>query len=146
MRRAGYARRVERLELGFEGTPLRAQLVDAVLRGEKTATAGLLVDLEREGEELPEVGERWALAGVDGGDVGAVEVTEVRVLRVDDADLAFARDEGEGFQTVADWREAHDRFWRGYADEIRAYLGDPEWDVDDDTLFVALRFRLVETG
>ena len=45
---------------------------------------------------------------------------------------------------MADWRAAHDRFWRSYAAEIRAYLDDPGWDVTDDTEFVAERFRLVE--
>lgn len=135
---------MRKFELGFAGTPLREQLVAAVLRGEKTATAGLLVDYERDGEPLPEVGERLALVDNEGGEVAVIEVTEVRVLRVGDADLQFARDEGEGFASVADWREAHDRFWRGYVNEIRDYLRDPTWDVDDDTLFVAERFRLVE--
>jgi uncharacterized protein YhfF len=132
------------MELGFAGTPLRRQLVDAVLRGEKTATAGLLVDYEREDEPLPSVGDRSLL--LDDGDAGVavVEVTDVRVLRVADCELAFARDEGEGFESVAAWRDAHERFWRGYADEIRAYLDDPGWDVTDDTLFVAERFRVVE--
>jgi uncharacterized protein YhfF len=135
---------VEKYELGFAGTPLREQLVAAVLRGEKTATAGLLVDFERLGEAVPEPGERYLLVGRDDEGVGVVEVTEVRVLPVGECDLEFARDEGEGFDTVAAWREAHERFWRGYADEVREYLGDPDWDVTDDTLFVAERFRLVE--
>jgi uncharacterized protein YhfF len=135
---------VEKYELGFAGTPLREQLVAAVLRGEKTATAGLLVDFERLGEAVPEPGERYLLVGRDDEGVGVVEVTEVRVLPVGECDLEFARDEGEGFDTVAAWREAHERFWRGYADEVCEYLGDPDWDVTDDTLFVAERFRLVE--
>ena len=135
---------MERLELGFAGTPLREQLVAAVLRGDKTATAGLLVDFEREREALPEPGQRSLLVDNDDVGVAVVETTEVRVLRVADCDEQFARDEGEGFGSVAAWREAHERFWRGYADEIRAYLGDPAWDVTDDTLFVAERFRLVE--
>lgn len=131
-------------ELGFAGTPLREQLVAAVLRGDKTATAGLLVDYEREGEALPQPGRRSLLVDNDGKGVAILETTEVRVLRVGDCDEQFARDEGEGFETLAEWREAHDRFWRGYADEIRDHLGDPDWDVTDDTLFVAERFRLVE--
>jgi uncharacterized protein YhfF len=135
---------MEGMELGFAGTPLREQLVAAVLRGDKTATAGLLVDFEREGEALPEPGQRFLLVDNDDVGVAVVETTEVRVLRVADCDEQFARDEGEGFGSVAAWREAHERFWRGYADEIRAYLGDPGWDVTDDTLFVAERFRLVE--
>jgi uncharacterized protein YhfF len=136
---------MRRMELGFAGTPLRAQLVEAVLRGDKTGTAGLLVDYERDGEALPEVGERLEL--VDGAErvVGVVEITGVRVVRVGDTDLEFARSEGEGFESVAEWREAHERFWRGYAEEVRAYLGDPGWDVGDDTLYVQERFRLVET-
>ena len=135
---------MKKAEFGFPGTPLREQLVAAVLRGDKTATAGLLVDYERDGDPLPEVGERYAVVDNEGRDVAVIEVTEVRVLPIGDTDEQFARDEGEGFESVAEWREAHDRFWRSYAGEIRDYLGDPDWDVTDDTLYVAERFRLVE--
>jgi uncharacterized protein YhfF len=135
---------VKNAEFGFAGTPLREALVAAVLRGEKTATAGLVVDYERDGDELPEVGERFLVLDNDDRGVAVIETTEVRVLRVRDCDLQFARDEGEGFESVADWRAAHDRYWRSYAAEIRAYLGDPDWEVSDDTEFVAERFRLVE--
>jgi uncharacterized protein YhfF len=135
---------VRKAEFGFPGTALREQLVAAVLRGDKTATAGLLVDYERDGEPLPEVGERYAVVDNEGRDVAVIEITEVRVLPVGDTDEEFARDEGEGFESVAEWRQAHDRFWRSYAGEIRDYLGDPDWDVTDATLYVAERFRLVE--
>jgi uncharacterized protein YhfF len=135
---------VRKAEFGFGGTPLREQLVAAVLRGDKTATAGLLVDYERDGEPLPKAGERYAVVDNEGRDVAVIETTDVNVCRIGDTDEQFARDEGEGFESVAAWREAHDRYWRSYADEIRAYLGDPDWDVSDDTLYVAERFRLVE--
>ena len=115
------------LELGFAGTPLRQRLVDAVLRGEKTATAGLL----DQHESLPVVGERCLLLGFADEPLAIVETTEVRVLRVSDVDLEFARDEGEGFQSVAEWRAAHEEFWAGIA-------------VRDDTLVVAERFTVVE--
>jgi uncharacterized protein YhfF len=135
---------VRKAEFGFAGTPLREQLVAAVLRGEKTATASLVVDYERDGDPLPEVGERYAVVDNDGRDVAVIEITEVRVLPVGETDVQFARDEGEGFESVADWREAHDRFWRAEADEIREHLGDPYWDVTDETLYVAERFRLID--
>jgi uncharacterized protein YhfF len=135
---------VRKAEFGFAGTPLREQLVAAVLRGDKTATAGLLVDYERDGEPLPKAGERYAVVDNEGRDVAVIEITDVNVCRIGDTEGQFARDEGEGFESVAAWREAHDRYWRSYADEIRAYLGDPDWDVSDDTLYVAERFRLVE--
>lgn len=119
------------MELGHPRTDLRRSLVDAVLRGEKTATAGLLADYELEGEQLPQVGERWALLDYDDKPVAVVAVTAVQVVRVGDVDLAFARDEGEGFTSVDDWRLAHEAFWAGHR-------------IFDDTLIVALRFRVID--
>ena len=48
-----------------------------------------------------------------------------------EVDLQFARDEGEGFESVADWRAAHERFW---SDE----------QITDETLIVCERFEVVE--
>jgi uncharacterized protein YhfF len=119
-------------ELGYARTELRRKLVDAVLRGDKTATAGLRADYAPHTDEpLPEVGDRFALLDFDDETVGVVETTEVRVVPAGEIDLEFARDEGEGFDTVEDWRAAHERFWA-------------ERGIDDDTLILAERFRLVE--
>jgi uncharacterized protein YhfF len=118
------------MELGYARTDLRRQLVDAVLRDEKTATAGLRSDYGPD-DRLPEAGDRSLLLGWDDEPVGVVETTEVRVVRAADVDLQFARDEGEGFESVADWRAAHERFWAGQ-------------EITDDTLVVAERFRLLE--
>jgi uncharacterized protein YhfF len=71
-----------------------------------------------------------------------IETTEVRVVRAGDVDERFARDEGEGFESVADWRAAHERFW-GPTPEREA-AGEPPFVVDDATLVVCERFRLVE--
>jgi uncharacterized protein YhfF len=132
-------------QFAFPG-PLRDTLVAAILRGEKTSTCGLLSDFQRDGDELPRVGERFQVADSNEQPVAVIETTEVRVLRVDEVDLDFAIEEGEGFATVAEWREAHERFWHSYADETRAYLGDPGWQVADHTMIVAERFRLVDEG
>jgi hypothetical protein len=64
------------LELGWARTELRRELVDAVLRGDKTATAGL----PEEGEELSRSGDRLALLDFDDEPVAIVEVTEIRVV------------------------------------------------------------------
>lgn len=121
--------------------PLRDQLVAAILTGEKTATAGLLVQLEAEGEALPEVGSRAVVVDSDERPVAIIETTEVRIVRAGDVDLQFAIDEGEGFSSVAEWRAAHERFWTSAP--MRELLGeDPE--ITDDTPVVAERFRLVE--
>ncbi len=89
-------------EFAFPG-PLRDKLVAAVLDGKKTATTGLLQDYELEGEPLPVVGARAAV----------IELTDVRVSRLGDVDVVHARDEGEGFSSVADWRAGHERYWHG---------------------------------
>jgi uncharacterized protein YhfF len=103
-----------------------------VLRGDKTATAGLRSDYAPHTDEpLPQVGERFALLDFDDRPVAVVETTEVRIVPAGEIDLEFARNEGEGFETVADWRRAHERFWSDH-------------EIDDDTLIVAERFRLVE--
>ncbi|MFE5487064.1 ASCH domain-containing protein [Streptomyces sp. NPDC056527] len=128
------------LALAFPG-PLRDQLVAAVLSGGKTSTTGLMVEFESEGEELPRVGERWALLDSEERPVAVVETTEVRVLPVGEIDLPFAIDEGEGYTTVAEWRASHERFWHGA--EMREFLGDPEFTVTDATIAVAERFRVV---
>ncbi|MPZ79255.1 MAG: ASCH domain-containing protein [Actinophytocola sp.] len=132
-----------RVEFAFPG-PLRDQLVAAILSGAKTSTSGLVMDYERENEPLPVAGQRLAI--VDSADrrVAEIEVTEVRVVRLADVDLRHAVDEGEGYESVAQWRAGHERFWHG--PEVRAELGDSGFTVHDDTLVVAERFRLVRAA
>jgi uncharacterized protein YhfF len=129
-------------EFGFPGE-LRDRLVAAILRGEKTATASLRAEYKPEGEdELPSAGQRSVVVDSHGRGVAIIEVTEVRVVPAGDVDEQFARDEGEGFDSVADWRAAHERFW-GPTPE-RGAAGEPAWEIDDRTLVVCERFRLVE--
>ena len=129
---------------GHPGSDLRRRLVELVLSGRKTASAGLLVEYELDGDQVPTPGLREVIMDADGRFVGETETTECRVLRMAEVDDRFARDEGEGFADAADWRAAHERFWNGYIDEIRDRLGDPGWSLTDDTLIVCQRFRLTE--
>jgi uncharacterized protein YhfF len=115
-------------ELGYARTELRRSLVDAVLAGRKTATAGLAESDEP--EDRP--GERYVLLGYDDEPVAVVEVTEARVIPASEIDVQFACDEGEGFETVEQWRHAHERFF--------------EQPIRPDTPIEAVRFRLVEDG
>ena len=59
-----------------------------------------------------------------------MELTEKRIIPASEIDLQFARDEGEGFESVDHWREAHERFF--------------ERPITPETPIVAVRFRLVE--
>jgi len=76
-------------------------------------------------------GERHILLGFDDEPLGLVKIGAAKVVRAADVDVQFARDEGEGFKTVSDWRAAHERAW---ADRL----------ITDDTLIVCEWFTLVE--
>ncbi|MEU4399607.1 ASCH domain-containing protein [Micromonospora orduensis] len=127
-------------EFAFPG-PLRDRLVAAILSGAKTATSGLLVGYERANEPLPRVGQRSAVVDSEGRRVAVIELTDVRVVRLGDVDLQHALDEGEGDESVAQWRAGHEAFW--HSAQVRAELGDPDFTVNDDTPVVVERFRLV---
>jgi uncharacterized protein YhfF len=127
-------------EFAFPG-PLRDELVAAIVSGAKTTTTGLVADYEHEGEPLPRPGERAVVIDSAGEPVTVIETVAVRVIRLADVDLAHALGEGEGYDSVAGWRAAHEQFW--HSDELRAALDDPDFTVDDDTLVVAEEFRLV---
>ena len=129
-------------EFGFPG-PLRDTLVAAVLRGEKTATASLRSEYLPEGiDPLPAVGTRSAVVDSDRRPVAIIEIIEVRIVRAADVDQQFAIDEGEGFESVAEWRAAHEHFWGPNPD--RETVGAEARTIDDDTLVVCQRFELVE--
>ncbi|GJF28873.1 hypothetical protein KNE206_15730 [Kitasatospora sp. NE20-6] len=130
-----------RAEFAFPG-PLRDQLVGAVLDGSKTSTTGLVAGYALLGEEVPPVGRREAVVDSDGRVVAVIELTEVRLVPLGGVDLAHARDEGEGYGTVAAWRAGHERFWHGA--EVREELGDPDFTVDDTTPLGRRRSRVVE--
>jgi uncharacterized protein YhfF len=130
-------------EFGFPG-PLRDRLVAAILSGAKTATSSLMADYEHGHEPLPRAGELSAVLDSAGRRVAVIETTGVRVVRLADVDLRHVLDEGEGDESVAQWRAGHEEFW--HSPEARAEMGDPGFTVTDDTLVVAQRFRVVRGG
>ncbi|TNC38831.1 putative protein N(5)-glutamine methyltransferase [Mumia zhuanghuii] len=148
------------LEFAFPG-PLRDRLAGLVASGAKTTTSSLAVELfiggqsvgeqsmggdsagaAEEPEGMPAVGERWRVVDSTGATVCVVETTDLRIAPLGEVDLRHALDEGEGDETLAQWRMSHEDFWNGA--EMRAYLGDDDFRVDDETLVVMERFRVVE--
>lgn len=129
-----------RCELGWPG-PMRDRLVEAVLTGEKTATSSLLREWHEEQEQLPHVGERQVVVDSADNPVAVVEIVGVETIRLGDADGELAVSEGEGFNSVDDWRQAHEDFW--VQGEARPPLFDGRWKLEDDTEIVVERFRVV---
>jgi uncharacterized protein YhfF len=78
----------------------------------------------------------------DGHGVAVIETTAIELKRLGNVGLQFAIDEGEGFETVEAWREAHVRFFT--SPELLAALGEPVVPIDDDTILVCETFRLVD--
>ncbi|WP_460527393.1 ASCH domain-containing protein [Flindersiella endophytica] len=113
----------------------------AILAGEKTTTTGLLEEYEHDGLPIPEPGTLQALVDSDGRRIAVLQIVEARVIPVHEVTEEFARAEGEGFETVAEWRSVHQKFFQG--EQVSQYLGKVP-DFDDDTLVVAERFRVVE--
>lgn len=128
-------------EFGFPGE-LRDRLVAAILAGEKTTTSFLHLELEVDGEELPEAGRREVVIDSAAQPVAVIEITGIRVLPLGEVDRQHALGEGEGFTGVEDWRRGHEEYW--HSAQYREAIGQPGFTVDDTTLMVALRFRLVE--
>ena len=122
---------------------LRDELTALALAGTKTTTAGLLVEMDLDGEAVPEPGERSVLIDSAERPVAVIETVACRVVRLADVEDRHAIDEGEGYANAEEFRVAHERFWNSYLDDLRERLGNPAFALTDDTLIVAERFRVV---
>lgn len=123
---------------------LRDELTALALAGVKTTTAGLLVEMELDGDTIPDPGGREILLDSDERPVAVIETVSYRIVRLADVDDRHAIDEGEGYADAAEFRVSHERFWNAYIDELRDRLGDPGFALDDDTLVALQRFKVVE--
>jgi uncharacterized protein YhfF len=78
-----------------------------------------------------------------GQEAAVIELTDVGVVPICEVDDDYARAEGRGYADAAQWRRAHEEFFRG--EGVAAFLGAvPE--ISDGTLVVTERFRLVMPG
>ena len=112
----------------FGATPEQAdELLQLVLDGTKTATAGALWDFEAEGEALPEVGSLSILLDGRGHPRALINVTDVAVVPFDQVGEEHARLEGEGDRSLDHWRAVHERFFsevssRGFEPDMPVVL------------------------
>ncbi|WP_312348237.1 ASCH domain-containing protein [Actinomyces sp.] len=111
-------------------------LLDLVLSGAKTATAGPLSDYEDEGEPLPEVGELGIVCDGAGNPRALVRTDAVGVVPFDEVDELHAAAEGEGDLSLDFWRRAHVRMLPGHEgrDIDEPWPEDTPWPTDDMVL------------
>ncbi|WP_189251145.1 ASCH domain-containing protein, partial [Streptosporangium pseudovulgare] len=93
------------------------------------------------GYELQFQHEKGSVLDSEGLPAVTIELVDVRVVPMKEIDDDFARAEGRGYSDVAQWRTAHEEFFR--SDGVSEFLGRTPV-IDDDTLVVAERFRVVE--
>jgi uncharacterized protein YhfF len=118
---------------------LADELAYLVLNGPKRATAGLVLEFERDGEPLPRPGDHSIVLNGQGQPVCVIRMTEVEVKPLSQVDERFAWDEGEGDRTLTWWRRAHDQYFTRQCEQ----LGVP---FHDDLAVVLERFELVWPG
>lgn len=127
------------LELALPG-PLRDSGVAAILSGKKTALTGLLQIHEHAGEPIPQRGQRFTVVDSAGQPAAVIELTEVRVVPISTVDDEYAHAEGRGYADAAHWRREHEEFFQ--SEGVAEFLGGVPV-IDDDTLVVTERFRLI---
>ncbi len=121
------------ITFSFGDSPAMAdELLALVLSGQKTATCGALRDYPEGSPERPQVGRRDVVLDGRGRRAAIIETLDVTVCRFDEVDEQFAREEGEGLLTLADWRAGH----QAYFERNGGFSPDME--------LVCERFRLVE--
>lgn len=117
---------LERFAFG-DGPEMADRLLAFVLSGAKTATCWSAAD----GPQT-HVGKRMVVNDGAGRPRAVIETLSLEQRRFDEAPLAFALAEGEGDETLQDWRDGH-----------RAYF-ERNGGFAPDMMLWCERFRLVE--
>lgn len=121
------------ITFSFGDSPEMADaLLALVVSGRKTATCGALRDYRVGGEAMPVVGRRDVVLDGQGRRALVIETVEVTICRFGAIDAAFAREEGEGDLSLADWQRSH----QGYFERNGGFSPDME--------LVCERFRVIE--
>jgi uncharacterized protein YhfF len=115
-----------------DSAELADELLNLILAGKKTATCGALWQYEAEGALLPKPGGRAIVLDGANRPRCVIETVEVETKPFDNVDAQFAHDEGEGDQSYAYWREAHETYFRR------------QGPFSPGMMVVCERFRLIE--
>jgi len=102
-----------------EDAELCGQLVKA---GIKTATSGLVWEMEKDGEKLPEPGDIAIVTGLGGRPLCIIQITECVVKPFNEVDGPFAFEYGEGERTLKAWRKDN---WDYFSGICRAIGREP---------------------
>lgn len=112
------------------------ELAELVVSGKKTATASLVEFNEKHPEVAP-IDEGYSVVtDFHGNPLCVIQTIEIRHLPFDEVDAQFAFDEGEGDQTLEDWRAGH---WAYFTKEA----AENGLEFSEKSLICCERFRLL---
>lgn len=112
------------------------ELAELVISGKKKATASLVEFNEKHPQVAP-IDEGYSIVtDFNGNPLCVIQTTEIRHLPFDEVDAEFAFDEGEGDQTLEDWREGH---WAYFTKEA----AENGLEFNEKSLVCCERFKLL---
>jgi uncharacterized protein YhfF len=114
------------------------ELAELVMSGKKIATASLKAVNEIEPDKAPIDDGYSVVTTFEGEPLCVIQTTEIRHIPFNEVDAEFAFDEGEGDQTLQDWREAH---WIYFSLEAQEY----GVTFDETSVICCERFQLLYT-
>ncbi len=112
------------------------ELVELVLRSKKKATASLAEVNKLKPETAPIDDGYSVITDYEGNPQCVIQTTEIRILPFMEVDAQFAFDEGEGDQTLEDWREGHWKYFTKEAEELN-------FEFNEKSLVACERFKLL---
>lgn len=112
------------------------ELAELVISGKKTATASLVSVNQIKPETAPVDNGYSVVTDFEGNPLCVIQTMEIRHLPFDEVDAQFAFDEGEGDQSLENWREDH---WRYFTKEA----AESGIKFDEKSLICCERFKLL---
>ncbi len=115
---------------------LADELLGLVLAGKKTGTATLVIELEREEEKMPEVGDYNIILDGKGKPAAIIKTTSVEVKPFNEVEEAYAYTEGENDRTLESWKREHWKYWTRKGQKLGFVM-------KEDLLVICENFELV---
>jgi uncharacterized protein YhfF len=115
---------------------LADELLELVLTGKKTGTATLVIESERKGEKLPEVGDYNIILDSKGKPTAIIQTTSVEIKLFNEVKEVFAYSEGEDDRTLESWRREHWKYWTRVGQKLGFVM-------KEDLLVICENFELI---
>ena len=115
---------------------LADELLRLVLIGKKTGTATLVIELEREGEKMSQVGDYNIILDGKGKPAAIIRTTSVEIKPFNKVEEAYAYSEGEDDRTLKSWKTEHWKYWTRKGQKLG-------FAMKEDLLVICENFELV---